>query len=58
VKVVKDEVTRTCVKCGSRTINPPVDFGCVGYCQFVEQCLGDLIPGLFSAYLHVLCEGE
>ena len=34
--------------CGHRFINPKMDFGCAAYCQFAEQCLGDLPPELVA----------
>ena len=40
----KDEPTRTCKECGHKIVNPKMDFGCASYCQFAEQCVGDLPP--------------
>jgi CRISPR/Cas system-associated endonuclease Cas3-HD len=44
----KDETTRRCRKCGYRYLNPKMDFGCASYCQYAEQCLGDLPPELIA----------
>ena len=44
----KDDTTRRCKKCGYRLLNPKMDFGCASYCQYAEQCLGDLPPELMA----------
>jgi hypothetical protein len=44
----KDDTTRRCKKCGHRLLNPQMDFGCASYCQYAEQCLGDLPPELMA----------
>jgi len=44
VEFFKDDTARKCVKCGNRFANPKMDFGCASYCQFAEQCIGDLPP--------------
>ncbi|MGQ9694050.1 MAG: HD domain-containing protein [Thermodesulfobacteriota bacterium] len=44
----KDEPTRRCKKCGHKTVNPRMDFGCAAYCKYAEQCLGDLPPELLA----------
>ncbi len=46
VEFFKDEATRTCKACGHRFLNPSLDFGCASYCQFAEQCIGNLPPEL------------
>lgn len=46
VEFFKDDTTRKCAHCGHRFINPRMDFGCAAYCQYAEQCLGDLPPEL------------
>jgi len=48
VEFFKDDTTRKCGKCGHRFINPNMDFGCATYCQYAEQCLGDLPPELLA----------
>ncbi|MGA1871011.1 MAG: HD domain-containing protein [bacterium] len=48
VEFFKDEPSRKCKQCGSRVLNPKVDFGCATYCKFAEQCLGEL-PSEFLA---------
>lgn len=42
VEFYKDDTTRKCSSCGTRFVNPKMDFGCASYCQFAEQCLGTL----------------
>lgn len=44
VEFFKDEPTRKCKGCGLKIVNPKMDFGCASYCQFAEQCVGDLPP--------------
>jgi predicted HD phosphohydrolase len=44
----KDDTTRRCKKCGHRFLNPDMDFGCASYCQYAEQCIGDLPPELIA----------
>jgi hypothetical protein len=44
VEFFKDDTTRKCRSCGHRFVNPKMDFGCAAYCQYAEQCLGDLPP--------------
>ncbi len=46
VEFFKDDTTRKCAGCGHRLVNPRMDFGCAAYCQYAEQCLGDLPPEL------------
>jgi hypothetical protein len=48
VEFFKDDTTRKCGRCGHRFVNPKMDFGCAAYCQFAEQCLGDLPPELVA----------
>lgn len=48
VEFFKDEPTRTCKACGLKIVNPKMDFGCASYCQFAEQCVGDLPPELLT----------
>jgi transposase len=47
VEFFKDDTTRKC-RCGHRFVNPRMDFGCAAYCQYAEQCLGDLPPELVA----------
>ena len=42
VEFFKDDTARRCPKCGTRFVNPEMDFGCASYCPYAEQCLGDL----------------
>lgn len=48
VEFFKDDTSRKCGRCGHRFVNPKMDFGCAAYCQFAEQCLGDLPPELVA----------
>lgn len=48
VEFFKDDTTRRCGRCGHRFVNPKMDFGCAAYCQYAEQCLGDLPPELVA----------
>ena len=48
VEFFKDDTTRKCPECGHRFLNPKMDFGCASYCQFAEQCLGDMPPELLA----------
>lgn len=48
VEFFKDDTTRLCRKCGHRFLNPTMDFGCASYCQYAEQCIGNLPPELIS----------
>jgi len=44
VEFFKDDTARKCEECGHRFTNPKTDFGCASYCQYAEQCIGDLPP--------------
>ncbi len=48
VEFFKDDSTRRCKSCGHKFLNPHMDFGCASYCQYAEQCLGDLPPELLA----------
>ena len=48
VEFFKDDTTRKCSKCGHRFLNPQLDFGCASYCQYAEQCIGNLPPELLA----------
>ena len=48
VEFFKDDTTRKCIKCGHRFLNPDMDFGCASYCQYADQCIGDLPPELIA----------
>jgi HD superfamily phosphodiesterase len=48
VEFFKDDSTRRCGKCGHRFLNPSMDFGCASYCQYAEQCIGNLPPELIA----------
>jgi len=44
VEFFKDDTARNCDNCGQRFANPKMDFGCASYCQYAEECVGDLPP--------------
>ena len=48
VEFFKDDTTRKCPSCGHRFLNPGLDFGCASYCQFAEQCIGNMPPELLA----------
>ena len=48
VEFFKDDTTRRCTHCGHRFLNPGLDFGCASYCQYAEQCIGNLPPELIG----------
>jgi len=48
VEFFKDDTSRKCGSCSHRFVNPNMDFGCAAYCQFAEQCIGNLPPELLS----------
>ena len=48
VEFFKDDTTRKCGHCGHRFLNPEMEFGCATYCQYAEQCVGNLPPELLA----------
>lgn len=48
VEFFKDDTIRKCGRCGYRFANPKMDFGCASYCQYAEECIGDLPPELLA----------
>ena len=48
VEFFKDDTTRLCKTCGHRFLNPEMDFGCASYCQYADQCIGNLPPELVA----------
>lgn len=48
VEFFKDDTSRKCGSCGHRFVNPQMDFGCAAYCQYAEQCIGNLPPELLA----------
>ena len=48
VEFFKDDSMRRCAKCGHKFLNPSLDFGCASYCQYAEQCIGNLPPELIA----------
>jgi hypothetical protein len=37
----KDDVRRRCKKCNSWVPNPKLDLGCIEWCDYAEQCVGN-----------------
>ena len=37
----KDDVRRRCTKCNSWIPNPKLDLGCIDWCNYAEQCVGN-----------------
>jgi HD superfamily phosphodiesterase len=48
VEFFKDDPSRKCPGCGHRFVNPEMDFGCASYCEFADQCIGNLPPELLK----------
>jgi putative nucleotidyltransferase with HDIG domain len=48
VEFFKDDTSRKCSGCGHRFVNPNMDFGCAAYCQYAEQCIGNLPAELMA----------
>jgi HD superfamily phosphohydrolase YqeK len=48
VEFFKDDTSRKCSGCGHRFVNPDMDFGCSAYCQYAEQCIGNLPAELMA----------
>ena len=48
IEFFKDQTTCKCKGCGKQVINPKMDFGCASYCQYAEQCMGELPPELLA----------
>ncbi len=48
IEFFKDQTTAKCKGCGKQIINPRMDFSCASYCQYAEQCLGELPPELLA----------
>ncbi|MFB0507913.1 MAG: HD domain-containing protein [Thermodesulfobacteriota bacterium] len=42
VEFFKDDVRRKCKSCGAQVTNPKIDFGCAEWCNYAEQCVGNL----------------
>lgn len=54
VEFFKDDTMRKCPHCGHKFLNPKMDFGCASYCQYAEQCLGNLPPELLAQRKNML----
>jgi HD superfamily phosphodiesterase len=42
IEFFKDDVRRRCKSCGAQVTNPKIDFGCAEWCDYAEQCVGNL----------------
>jgi len=49
IEFFKDQTTCKCKGCGKQVVNPRMDFGCASYCQYAEQCMGELPPELLAS---------
>ncbi len=49
IEFFKDQTTCKCKNCGKKVVNPRMDFGCASYCQYAEQCMGELPPELLAS---------
>ena len=41
IEFFKDDVKRHC-ECGHQVVNPKMDLGCAAWCQYAEQCVGNV----------------
>ena len=41
IEFFKDDVRRKC-GCGHEVVNPKMDLGCAAWCQYAEQCIGNI----------------
>jgi hypothetical protein len=48
VEFFKDEARRKCKACGTKMLNPNMDFGCASYCKYASECLGEMVPELIA----------
>jgi Zn ribbon nucleic-acid-binding protein len=42
VEFFKDDIRRRCKKCGHMFLNPKLNLGCARWCQYADQCVGDM----------------
>lgn len=42
VEFFKDDIRRRCKKCGHMFINPRMNLGCARWCQYADQCVGEI----------------
>lgn len=42
VEFFKDDIRRRCKKCSYMFLNPKLDLGCARWCQYADQCVGDM----------------
>lgn len=42
IEFFKDDISRRCPGCGQKEANPSFDFGCAQWCEYAQQCLGDV----------------
>jgi len=40
IEFFKDDAKRKCKKCNKWIPNPKLDFGCLEWCEYMEQCVG------------------
>jgi Zn ribbon nucleic-acid-binding protein len=42
VEFFKDDIRRRCKQCGHMFLNPKLNLGCARWCQYADQCVGDM----------------
>ena len=42
VEFFKDDIRRRCKKCGHLFLNPKLNLGCARWCQYADQCVGNM----------------
>ena len=42
VEFFKDDIRRRCKKCGHMFLNPKLNLGCARWCQYADQCVGNM----------------
>jgi Zn ribbon nucleic-acid-binding protein len=42
VEFFKDDIRRRCKKCSHMFLNPKLNLGCARWCQYADQCVGDM----------------
>ena len=48
VEFFKDDTTRKCGRVRTPVRQSEMDFGCASYCQYAEECIGDISPELIA----------
>jgi len=56
IEFFKDDSSRKCKSCGTKVLNPQIDFGCAAYCAYAEQCLKELPPEILAQRKNIFKE--